>query len=152
MTPTRSRAAWRATGRAAGRARTLARYRAPQFSIDADGTDCSGRYWLASVAIGPRCAGGMRLAPRAIIDDGWFDLVTVDPLPFGAALSRLPKLFDGRLEGDPAFRVRRSRTVTIAAQPRCGVELDGQQSGNTPVTFRLLPAALPALDCRDSAE
>ncbi len=142
----------RALAYLAGLARTIARYRAPQFSIRADGTDCSGRYWLALVAIGPRCGGGMRLAPRAVIDDGWFDLVTVDPLSFGAALARLPKLFDGRLEGDPAFRVTRCRTVTIAADPDCGVQLDGQLAGQTPVTFRLLPAALPALDCRDSAE
>jgi len=136
----------------AGLARTIGRFRAPQFSIQADGTDCSGRYWLASVAIGPRCGGGMRLAPRAEIDDGWFDLVTVDPLPLAGALARLPKLFNGRLEGDAAFRVRRCRTVAIAADPDCGVELDGQDAGHTPVTFRLLPAALPALDCRGSAE
>ena len=135
-----------------GLARTIARYRSPRFSIRADGNDIKGVFWLASIAIGPRCGGGMRLAPRAVIDDGWFDLVTVNPLSLGGALARLPKLFDGRLNGDPAFRVTRCRRVTIDAEPGCGVQLDGQSAGRTPVTFRLLPGALGALDCRDSAE
>jgi diacylglycerol kinase (ATP) len=94
----------------------------------------------------------MRLAPQAVIDDGWFDLVTVDPLSIGGALARLPKLFDGRLDGDPAFRVTRCRSVAIDADPACGVQVDGQPAGRTPVTLRLLPGVLGALDCRASAE
>jgi diacylglycerol kinase family enzyme len=35
---------------------------------------------------------------------------------------------------------------------RSGVELDGQLAGETPVTLTVLPGALQALDCRDSAE
>ena len=142
----------RALAYLAGLARSIARYRAPRFAIRADGQAIDGEFWLAAAAIGPRCGGGMRLAPRALIDDGWFDLVTVNPLSAGGALLRLPKLFDGRLEGDPAFRVQRCREIEIAADPACGVQLDGQLAGRTPVTFRLLPGALVALDCRGSAE
>lgn len=135
-----------------GLARTISRYRSPRFSIRADGELIEGVFLLASIAIGPRCGGGMRLAPRAVIDDGWFDLVTVQPLSPGAALLRLPKLFDGRLEGDPAFKVTRCRRIAIDAEPGCGVQLDGQAAGRTPVRFELLPGALGALDCRGSAE
>ncbi len=142
----------RALAYLAGLARTIARYRSPSFTIRADGRNIDGVFWLASIAIGPRCGGGMRLAPRAVIDDGWFDLVTVNPLSLGAALARLPKLYDGRLDGDPAFRVTRCRSVAIDADPGCGVQVDGQSAGRTPVTLRLLPGALGALDCRASAE
>jgi len=135
-----------------GLARTIARYRSPRFSIRADGRGIEGEFWLASIAIGPRCGGGMRLAPRAVIDDGWFDLVLVDKLSLAGALARLPKLFDGRLDGDPAFRITRCRSVAIDADPACGVQADGQSAGRTPVTLRLLPGALGALDCRRSAE
>jgi YegS/Rv2252/BmrU family lipid kinase len=136
----------------AGLTRTLARYRSPRFTIRADGRLVEGVFWLASIAIGPRCGGGMRLAPRAIVDDGWFDLVTVNPLSLGGTLARLPKLFDGRLDGDPAFQVTRCRRVVIEAEPGCGVQVDGQSAGDTPVTLSLLPGALGALDCRASAE
>jgi diacylglycerol kinase (ATP) len=136
----------------AGLARTLTGFRAPQFSVTADGRAQSGKFMLVLVANGPCCGGGMRLAPAARIDDGWLDLVTVTPLGASAALAKLPKLFDGRLAGDPAFAVTRCRSATIASEPPCGVELDGEPAGNTPVTIRLMPSALRALDCRASAE
>jgi YegS/Rv2252/BmrU family lipid kinase len=142
----------RALAYLAGLLRTVARYRAPCFEVALDGARDGGRYWLVLAANGPRCGGGMRLAPAAAPDDGLFDLLTVEPMPLARALARLPKLFDGRLAGDPAFRVRRGKSATIASTPACAVELDGQVCGTTPVTLSLLPAALQALDCRDSAE
>jgi YegS/Rv2252/BmrU family lipid kinase len=133
-------------------ARTLARYRAPDFEITVDGRITRGRFLLVLASIGPRCGGGMRLTPDAIVDDGWLDLLTIDPLPFMGAMAKLPRLFDGRLAGDPAFRVVRCRSATIRAESPCGVELDGQLSGTTPVTVTVEPGALSALDCRESAE
>ena len=135
-----------------GLLRTLATYRAPQFEIEADGRPLRGRFLLVLASIGPRCGGGMRLTPGAVFDDGWLDLLTIDPLTFAGAMARLPKLFDGRLAGDPAFRVVRCRTATIRCESACGVELDGQEFGATPVTVTLRPGALRALDCRDSTE
>jgi YegS/Rv2252/BmrU family lipid kinase len=136
----------------AGFARTILRYRAPQFEITADGQAQSGRFLLVLAANGPRCGGGMRLAGAAALDDGWLDLVTIEPVSLPRVIAALPKLFDGRLAGDPAFRVTRCRSVTIDAEPPCGVELDGQLCGETPVTLTVSPGALQALDCRDSAE
>jgi diacylglycerol kinase (ATP) len=131
-----------------GLARTLVRYRAPEFEITVDGRITRGRFLLVIASIGPRCGGGMRLTPDAVVDDGWLDLLTIDPLTFAGALTRLPKLFDGRLAGDPAFRVVRCRTATIRTESPCGVELDGQPYGATPVTVTVQPGVLRALDCR----
>jgi diacylglycerol kinase (ATP) len=141
----------RAAAYLVGLARTLARFRPPRFAIGADGAALAGRYLLALASIGPRCGGGMRLTPSALVDDGWLDLLTVEPLTLGGALWRLPRLFDGRLAGDPAFHVTRCRAATIAADPPCRVELDGQLFGTTPVTISILPGALRALDCRPAA-
>lgn len=136
----------------AGLARALAGFRAPRFSVTIDGRAQSGQYMLVLAANGPCCGGGMRLSPGARLDDGWFDLVTVTPFDAAAALAKLPGLFNGRLAGDPAFTVTRCRSATIASEPPCGVELDGESAGRTPVTLQLLPSALRALDCRVSAE
>lgn len=132
----------------AGLARTLATFRPPCFRVAVDGHEVRGPRLLALASIGPRCGGGMRLTPGAVADDGWLDLLLLDPLTLAGALARLPKLFDGRLAGDPAFQVTRCRAATIAADPPCGVELDGQLFGTTPVTVTILPGALNALDCR----
>ena len=141
----------RAAAYLVGLIRTLTNFRAPQFEIKVDGNPARGRFLLVLASIGPRCGGGMRLTPDAIVDDGWLDLLTVDPLRFGAALSRLPRLFDGRLGGDPALHVVRCRTVEIHTDSPCGVEVDGQLFGTTPVTVTIMPGALRALDCRAGA-
>jgi diacylglycerol kinase (ATP) len=138
----------RALAYLAGLARTLATFRPPAFEVIADGRVARGRYLLTLASIGPRCGGGMRLTPGAVMDDGWLELLMLDPLTLTGALGRLPKLFDGRLAGDPAFHVVRCRTATISADPPCGVELDGQFFGTTPVTVTIMPGALNALDCR----
>jgi diacylglycerol kinase (ATP) len=132
----------------AGLARALAGYRPPSFEVVADGQAMQGRKLLALASIGPRCGGGMRLTPGAIVDDGWLDLLLLDTLTLAGALRRLPRLFDGRLAGDPAFRVTRCRTATIVSDPPCGVELDGQLFGTTPLTVTIQPGGLNALDCR----
>jgi diacylglycerol kinase family enzyme len=138
----------RAAAYLVGLARALVATRPPRYTLDIDGDAGGGRYWLVLASIGPRCGGGMRLTPGAVADDGWIDLLRLDPLTFAGAITRLPKLFDGRLAGDPAFRVARCRTATIASEPPAPVQLDGQLFGSTPVTVRILPGALRALDCR----
>ncbi len=138
----------RAVAYLAGLARTIATFSPPAFEVISDGRIARGRHLLVLASIGPRCGGGMRLTPGAILDDGWLDLLMLEPLTLIGALGRLPRLFDGRLAGDPAFHVSRCRTATITADPPCGVELDGQLFGTTPVKLKILPGALNALDCR----
>jgi YegS/Rv2252/BmrU family lipid kinase len=135
-----------------GLARALMRYKAPRFEFAVDGRLRSGRYLIALAAIGPYFGAGMRLAPKALIDDGLFDLVMIESMSIMGALRRLPKLFNGRLETDPAVHMVRCRSVAIRATPACGIEIDGQDFGLTPVTLTLQPGALNVLDCRPSAE
>ena len=134
-----------------GLVRALLASRLPRFELRVDGLPAGGRFLLVLASIGPRCGGGMRLTPGAVADDGWLDLLMLDPLSLSGALARLPKLFDGRLAGDPAFRVLRCRNATITSDPPAGVELDGQLFGSTPVTVEIMPGALSALDCRPVA-
>lgn len=135
-----------------GLARALMRYEAPLFEVSADGRLRSGRYLIALAAIGHYYGAGMRLAPAAQLDDGFFDLVLIETMSIMGALRRLPKLFNGRLASDPAVHTVRCRSVTIHATPACGIEIDGQDFGSTPVVLTLQPGALTVLDCRPSTE
>jgi len=112
----------------------------------------SGRYLIALAANGHYYGAGMRLAPGAQVDDGFFELVMIEPMSLAGAIRRLPKLFNGTLATDAAVHTVRCRSVTIHATPACGVEADGQDIGSTPVTLTLQPGALNVLDCRPSAE
>jgi len=135
-----------------GLMRALMRFRAPQFEVSIDGRLRSGRYLIALAANGHYYGAGMRLAPGAQVDDGFFELVMIEPMSLAGAIRRLPKLFNGTLATDAAVHTVRCRSVTIHATPACGVEADGQDIGSTPVTLTLQPGALNVLDCRPSAE
>ena len=135
-----------------GLVRALMRFKAPQFELSIDGRLRSGRYLIALAAIGNSYGAGMRLAPGALADDGYFDLALIEPLSIAAALRRLPRLFNGKLAGDPAIEVMRCRRVSLSTAPPCGIEIDGQDFGQTPLTLSIQPGALNVLDCRPSAE
>jgi YegS/Rv2252/BmrU family lipid kinase len=120
----------------------LASYRSPRFTIDADGESLEGRMLLALVANARYCGHRMHVAPEARIDDGLLDLVTVEDLSLLRVLPKLPKLYDGRILGDPAVRHRRVQRVRIDADRSVSLQADGQLLGRTPATISLRPRAL----------
>lgn len=125
--------------------RSLAAFSPARFSLEADGACIEGRLLLALVGLGPYCGGGMRLTPAARLDDGLLDLLTVEPLRLPAELTRLRRLFDGRLPGERFAHHRTLRCLRIEADPGVSVQADGQLVGRTPCEVSLLPAALSTL-------
>lgn len=120
----------------------LASYRSPRFTIDADGERTEGRMLLALVANARYCGHRMHVAPEARSDDGLLDLVTVEDLSLLRVLPKLPKLYNGRILGDPAVRHRLVRRVRIEADPPASLQADGQLLGRTPATVSLQAQAL----------
>lgn len=128
-----------------GLLRSLGSFQPPRFELQVDGQPLQARWLLALLALGPYCGGGMRLAPQARSDDGWLDLLTVDPLRLPAELARLRRIFDGRLPGERFAHYTRARSVTVSADPPARVQADGQLVGHTPFVATVLPRAIMTL-------
>lgn len=101
---------------------------------------------LVAVANGRYFGGGMRVAPDADPADGLFDVLVL------AATSRrvlvadlLPRVYRGTHLDHPAVHVRRGHRVAVTATAPFPLEVDGEAAGSAPVTFALLPGALPLL-------
>jgi diacylglycerol kinase (ATP) len=120
----------------------LVSYRAPRFRVDADGIAIDERMLLVFVANGQYCGNRMHVAPVALMNDGLLDVVMVQELGLLAALPKLAKLYRGTILGDPAVRHLRATRVRIEAEPRAGVQVDGQLAGGTPAEFSLVGQAL----------
>lgn len=97
----------------------------------------------------PGVGGGVRLTPNARIDDGYFDLATIAPVP----LWRLAiVLLQARL-GHPDRKVlqqARFRTILISSNEPFSVHLDGELipkvlSETRTIRLNVLPAALQIL-------
>jgi YegS/Rv2252/BmrU family lipid kinase len=123
----------------------LAQYRSPHFRITTDGGTIEGRLLLAFVANGQYCGNRMHVAPTARVDDGRFDVVTVEELSLLQVLPKLAKLYGGRILGDPAVRHFAAGRVRIETDPPVSVQADGQIVGSTPAEFSLQPRAMTVL-------
>jgi diacylglycerol kinase (ATP) len=129
----------------AGALRELSGYRASRFRIATGDGSVDRRLLLAFVAIGQYCGGRMHVAPAAVLDDGRFELVTIDEVGLAGALPRLAKLYLGTLPGDRLVGQQRVAWLEIAAEPPAGIEADGQWLGETPARFSVVSGALRTL-------
>lgn len=120
----------------------LARYRAPQFHITADGATIDGPLLLAFVANARYCGNRMHVVPTARVDDGQLDVLAVRELSLLEVWPKLVKLYAGRILGDRAVRHLRAERVRIATQPPAVIQADGQIVGATPAEFGVLRQAL----------
>lgn len=87
--------------------------------------------------------GGIRILPEARPDDGWFDVVVVEPVSKLTLARVFPKLREGGHVGVPAVSFHRARHVKIDAP--VVTYADGERIGPLPRSFEVAPAALTAL-------
>lgn len=131
---------------AAGAAWEVLRYapRRLQFSFD-DAPPVELDIVACAVANARYFGGGMQIAPGAVIDDGWLDLVMVSRAPMLELLGTIPAVFTGSHIGRPCVSYARVRTLTVTCETTdvpTYVETDGESAGQLPGRFEVLPAAL----------
>jgi YegS/Rv2252/BmrU family lipid kinase len=103
-----------------------------------------GRIYNVAVANGRYFGGGMKVAPDAALDDGWFDVVTLGDISFTELLLRGTEIYRGKHLTNPKVSVARARKVEARADDGVEVllDVDGEQPGRLPATFELVPGAL----------
>ena len=120
----------------------FARWKSVPMTIEADGERREGLMFEVIVANGAYAAGGMRIAPDAVPDDGLFDMVLFGDVTKPDFLTTFPKIYRGTHVAHPKVEVRRAREVSVEAAEPLPVVLDGEQPGTTPVRFEIVPGAL----------
>jgi YegS/Rv2252/BmrU family lipid kinase len=126
----------------AGVLQTLWRYRSPAMHISIDDRPLDRRVFLVAVGNCPSYAGGMRIVPAAVPDDGLLDVCLVKDLSRVAVLRILPKLYSGGHVRHPAVEMFRCRSVSADADVRVLCQADGEHVGELPVRFSIQPGAL----------
>lgn len=99
---------------------------------------------LYNLVIANACyvAGGIPIAPQAILDDGLLDVVIIPVTSMAQAAVLVPQIVLGtHVEGD-LVQVKRARKVRIDSEPGMWFNVDGELVGNEPATFEVLPQAL----------
>ncbi len=121
----------------------ITRYRAPRVTLHLDGAPLhDGPLLLAAAANGQYFAGGIQVAPQALINDGQLDVVVVPKLPLATTLRRMPLLMLGEHVDGRTVHVRRGRLLEATSEAAVWIEADGEPIGTLPARFELLPSAV----------
>jgi YegS/Rv2252/BmrU family lipid kinase len=111
--------------------------------VSIDGERYVGTVQSVVVANGRFFGGGMHVAPRAVLDDGAFDVVIVESMGRLRSLSSMPSLYRGRHLGRPGVIHRRATVVGIEAiDDPLLFDVEGEQVGQTPAVITCLPGAI----------
>lgn len=123
----------------------LSRFRPVPMRCVADGRTLEGKVLLIAVAIAACYGGGMRIAPNARIDDGYFDVVIAGDLSRLDTLGALPRLYTGSHLGLPKITWFRARDVAVESAVPVAFHADGEPLGRLPARFACQPRALSVL-------
>jgi len=125
--------------------RTLAVYQPHPFRLTVDGEEHDVRAWLVAVGNGPAYAGGMKITPKASMDDGVLDVTVVGELTRMQFLANFPKVFKGTHLAHPDIAIFRGTHVEIASlDPSVPMDVyaDGERVGPLPATMEAVRQAL----------
>jgi diacylglycerol kinase family enzyme len=100
-------------------------------------------YANVAVCLGRYFGGGMKIAPNAELDDGLFDIVTIEADRLAVAALSLD-IYRGSHLRRTGVRVERAASVTASSTTGAEVllDLDGNQPGKLPLSIELLPLGL----------
>jgi len=103
-----------------------------------------------AVANGAFLGGGMWIAPKADVNDGLFEVVTIGDVSRGLGIRSLPMLYKGTHGRLAQVEFGQARRVEIDSDEPIGVEADGELAGSTPAVFEIIPGALQVIDWNPS--
>ncbi|MBX3094963.1 MAG: YegS/Rv2252/BmrU family lipid kinase [Cryobacterium sp.] len=121
--------------------RELAALTPIHYRIELDDETIETRAMLVAVANNTSFGGGMLVTPDALLDDGLFDVLIVQPLSRIAFLRIFPRVFKGTHVSDPRVRIVRSRRVTVHADTVVAYA-DGERIAPLPLELEIVSGAL----------
>ena len=89
---------------------------------------------------------GMKISPKAKIDDGLMDVVVVKDGPSRLKLlNLLPKIFDGTHINEKEVLYIQAKEIQLITEEEV-LNIDGELKGSTPISIRVLPNKIKILN------
>jgi YegS/Rv2252/BmrU family lipid kinase len=120
----------------------FARWKPSEMAVSVGGERRSGLMYDVLVANCRYLAGGMKMTPEALPDDGLFDVLLIGNITRTDLALTLPKVYRGTHLPHPKAELLRGAAVSVESATPLPVELDGEQPGTTPARFEVVPRAL----------
>lgn len=126
--------------------KAFVKYKCPMFKVYVDDTLFYEGYAI-SVAMGngKYCGGGMRQTPDADPTDGLIDVTVIGKISKMQFVTSIKHLFDGTITSLEQVSTAKGRKIQVYASPASFMEVDGELVGYSPVTARIVPAAVKVI-------
>ncbi len=123
----------------------LLRYKHVNAVINIDGKDYENKIFSMNVGIGKYNGGGMIQLPKAIANDGLFDLTVIKKLSKPDVILSLKRLYNGTISEHPKVETYTGKSIKIDSDTKIHLETDGESLGHTPLEFEIIPQSLKVI-------
>ncbi|MFZ0132734.1 MAG: diacylglycerol kinase family protein [Desulfobacterales bacterium] len=124
--------------------RAFRHYRNVTMRIEMDnGLTAEQPVCVLAVANGRFFGGGMKIAPQALLDDGFFDAVCLGDLKFRDFLMKGHRVYRGSHLSLAKVWMRRVRRVSVQAAEPVPIDIDGEARGYAPAEITVAPERIP---------
>lgn len=117
-------------------------YKNKRVKIRVDGKDLpTSDYLIGAISNGKVFGKGMRVAPRAELDDGLFDVVLIKGMKVLEFCRNVWRVYSGRHLSHPKVELIRGQRIEAfpdSDETEVLIEVDGEQLGKLPATFDIL--------------
>ncbi len=120
----------------------LAAFKPIKYQAVIDGVEKEFEAMLCSIGNSPFFGGGMKVAPKAKIDDGLLDIFIVNKISRFELLKVFPRVYSGDHVTHPAVEFITAKKITLNTQTHMPAFSDGEPVGSAPVTAQIAPGAL----------
>ena len=117
--------------------------------IDDGREEINGRFLIGAIANGRIFGGGMKIAPEAELDDGYFDLVLVKDMKKFEIIWNSRILYTGAINKHPKVIVKRAKKIKVISTPiksrkaeEVNLEYDGEVGHPLPAEFEIIKKSL----------
>ncbi|HPE43085.1 MAG TPA: diacylglycerol kinase family lipid kinase [Bacteroidales bacterium] len=123
----------------------LFQYKNTHLHIKVDNKEVlNDKVFSLSIGICKYNGGGMMQLPKAIPDDGLFDITVIRKTSKFRVVKNIKNLYDGSFIKLPEVSVFTGKQITITSIPPHSIylETDGESLGNSPLDFEIVPKAV----------
>jgi diacylglycerol kinase (ATP) len=123
-------------------------YRNKKIKIKIDGNDIpQDEYLIGAVANGKIFGKGMKIAPNAKLNDGYFDIILIKGMKSWQFLLNAYRLYSGTHLSLPQISLIQGKKIEADSfeGDEVLIELDGEQLGRLPANFEILPSRIPII-------
>lgn len=102
------------------------------------------KVFLLSIGNGWNVGGGLQLTPKAILDDGLFDVGYLQNITRFRILQVFTKLYDGSIDTVPEVEMYKAKSLTIESEKPIPAHIDGESFNPVQKSFevKLIPSAI----------